>query len=155
MTDAQPPVLTASLAAKLAAVAWNKMAEASGLPQVKFPLSQIRMRKLALRVKEAGSLENWTKIVESIPRSDFLMGKNNLGWRATIDLVCRADKFPAIMEGNYHNQPGSGLAGPAQPRKAVDSGREFILEIARAAKTDRPCLEWLSQQTSSARTFHC
>lgn len=59
------------------------------------------------RIKAIGSLlkkysiEEITQVFDIANESDFLMGKNDRGWKADLDFILREDKFINILEGKY------------------------------------------------------
>ena len=106
--DPSPKKLTASIAAQAAFEAYNAMAKKAGLPVAR-SLTNDRKRALALRVKDAGGVEEFKKIIDTIPESDFLTGKNERGWVANLGFICQPSSFSKLMDGVYANR---------QPKKA-------------------------------------
>ena len=61
--------------------------------------------------------------------SEFLIGKNDRGWKADFDFILRTDKATAILEGKYSNK----TCEPKQPIKALKvdtrTEEEYIREM--------------------------
>ncbi len=54
------------------------------------------------------TFDDFSKSVEIIKKSDFLLGKNNLGFKATFDWILLSKNFNKVIEGNYsenNNKP--------------------------------------------------
>lgn len=47
--------------------------------------------------------EQFIEICRIANNNDFLMGKNNRGWKADFDFLMRVDKATSILEGKYEN----------------------------------------------------
>lgn len=88
-------------------VAWNKMARAHGLTQVAKMTGQ-RPSKLKARIRDHGVTAIVTGI-DMIPKSPFLMGKNDRQWKANFDWLLRPDACTKLIEGGYHND-GEGVS---------------------------------------------
>jgi hypothetical protein len=79
---------------------WNDTFEGK-LPQVTWPLSTKRKRKVEMRIREHPDLNYWIDVIVKIDHSDFLMGANG-GWRASFDwLFANSDNCMKVKEGNY------------------------------------------------------
>lgn len=53
------------------------------------------------RLKEHPDLEYWTKIVQTMAKSEFCSGKNDRGWKPDIDFLLRPDTHVKVLEGKY------------------------------------------------------
>lgn len=84
--------------------AWNLLAEQHGLARV-VKLTESRKRKLRARLKDAGGIEGWRLALAKIPRSEFLLGKNDRGWKAGFDFVLQESSFTKLMEETYTGGP--------------------------------------------------
>lgn len=83
---------------------WNETALNLGLPQAA-TLSPSRRRSLGCRLREAGGLDGWRKVLAEIGRSAFLLGrKDGCDFRADLDFVIKPTKFAKIMDGGYADQ---------------------------------------------------
>lgn len=80
--------------------AWNVMADETGLPKAK--LTPERRKKLRTFVKRH-SVDDITEAIWAIPRSPFLRGENDRGWRANFDFLLQPSSFAKITEGTYEN----------------------------------------------------
>ena len=47
--------------------------------------------------------EQFIEICRIANNNDFLMGKNDRGWKADFDFLMRVDKATSILEGKYEN----------------------------------------------------
>jgi len=113
---------------------YNEMAERAGLVKCQ-KLSKERAQKIAKRMKEAGGLEGWKAALERVEHSDFCRGKNDRGWKASIDFLCEPAKFTKLMEGRYdntkpHNPNGRG------PSLSDEERRAEIVRGLRSARVD-------------------
>lgn len=77
---------------------WNSL----GLGQV-IRMSDKRRTVLAARRKEKFFQENWRNAMEAIPKSPFLLGQNDNGWKADFDWFLKPDSVLRIVEGKYQN----------------------------------------------------
>jgi len=106
---------------------WNANAERLGLPQAQRSTDQ-RLRGLRLRLGEVGGIEGWQAMIEIIGKSPHLLGKNDRGWRASLDWVLKPANLTKIMEGNYvrpqTNRPNSIAAGFDDIRASLEGGIE-------------------------------
>ncbi|MCI1143163.1 hypothetical protein MOP88_14030 [Sphingomonas sp. WKB10] len=78
--------------------AWNDMAGRHGLPKAK--LTPARRKALAVRIRQH-SLEDFTEAIRAVPRSPFLLGENQRGWRADFDFFLQPTSFTKLIEGSY------------------------------------------------------
>jgi len=86
---------------------WNEVAKKNGLPTVTvWDLN--RKRALASRWREPWWRENWQMALEKIGESQFLQGKNDRGWRASIDWFLKPDSVARIIECKYSGKVVSG-----------------------------------------------
>lgn len=67
-------------------------------------VSGARLAKLRARIAEHGR-EAVAEMAERAARSDFLGGKNQRGWRASVDWLLEPDNFQKVLEGTYDNPP--------------------------------------------------
>ena len=68
-------------------------------------LTERRRARLIGRLKDTGGIEGFTEAIERIPRSGFLLGKNDRGWRANFDWLLQPDSFAKLREGTYDDPP--------------------------------------------------
>lgn len=74
------------------------------LPQVQ-KLTEKREKAIDKLLKEF-SEEQFTKICQIANNTDFLIGKNDEGWKADFDFLMRTDKATNILEGKYGGTKG-------------------------------------------------
>lgn len=81
---------------------WNE--QKFGLAKVQ-SLTKERKAKLRLRLNEA-PLSDWMVAISKIGASEFLIGKNNSGWKADFDwLIGNETNRLKIIEGKYESKP--------------------------------------------------
>jgi hypothetical protein len=88
---------------------WNGLAEKYSLPKC---ISFTDKRKAALkeRIQDPVFLRGWKEAMKKIPESEFLLGKNDRGWKADMEFFLRPDTVVKILEGKY-----SGTTTPKEP----------------------------------------
>lgn len=79
---------------------WNLSCETTKLSKVQ-ALNDKRRKSIKERLKECGGIEGWKIALSKIQESDFLMGRNDRGWKPNIDFFLRQDKFIKLMEDGY------------------------------------------------------
>lgn len=82
------------------------------LPQVQ-KLTEKRNKAIDSFIKDFTE-EQFNQICEMANNSDFLIGKNDKGWKADFDFLMRIDKATNILEGKYNNankNPKSNFEG--------------------------------------------
>ena len=75
------------------------------LPRVS-KISDVRERAINARLKENG-METVKAVIDKVRDSDFLNGKNDKGWTASIDWIVKPANFQKILEGCYDNRSGT------------------------------------------------
>ena len=102
--------------------AWN----AIGLQQiVKMGPESKRGQMLQKRIKDYG-VEQIVAAIESIPESDFLMGKKK-DFKATFDWFIKPNNFPKVLEGNYRNTPATVYPKDSEPYR----GARYLAKLLR------------------------
>ena len=71
-------------------------------------LSDGRKKSLRSRLSDAFWRDRYMDGIERMGGSDFLRGKNDRGWRASIDFFLRPDTLAKTIEGKYDNHDGNG-----------------------------------------------
>lgn len=66
-------------------------------------MSPARKAKLAQRLKDPWWRQHWREAVEKVATVPGLLGKNDRGWKASIDWFLRPDSVTHILEGKYDN----------------------------------------------------
>ena len=78
---------------------WNK---GQGISRAK-ELTKGRREKIKLRLQER-SLDHWKNIFSLITASDFCKGRNDRGWKASLDwIIANEDNAVKVLEGKYAN----------------------------------------------------
>lgn len=78
--------------------AWNTMADGCGVHKAK--LTPDRRRKLNTFIRR-NPIEDITEAIWAVPRSPFLCGENDRGWKAGIDFILQPSSFTKLIEGTY------------------------------------------------------
>ncbi len=81
---------------------WNTVAEFYGLPGIE-EITPPRFSKLSARIKQAGTLKSFERIVENaLAGSTFLTGRQEKStWRADFDFFLQENSFQKAREGSY------------------------------------------------------
>lgn len=99
---------------------WNQMCEKSGHPRC-MRMTNNRREHIRARMKEPLFNKDWKKVIDGIPKSQFLLGKNDRGWKATFDWILMNDSnYAKILEGQYYDSAETGGAG-----RTRNLGRSF------------------------------
>ena len=111
--------------------AWNSMASGHGLPMAQ-SLTADRKAKLAKRLKEHGP-ETILAAIARIPNSDFLMGNNDRGWKASFDFILIPARLNRLVEGGYsESQPHKANGGKRPEPKSMTETILAEMEAERA-----------------------
>ncbi len=78
--------------------AWNQMADQTGVHKAR--MTPDRRKKLATFVKR-NTIDDITEAIAAVPRSSFLCGENDRGWKANLDFMLRPATFTKMIEGTY------------------------------------------------------
>ena len=107
---------------------FNKTVEEAGsvMPTVT-KSSKVRSRAIAARAREFGK-EGLKTMVEKAAKSDFLNGKNDRSWVATIDWLLRPNNFPKVLDGNYDNRKINNYYGNDYRQQIYDRRRGWDAE---------------------------
>jgi succinylarginine dihydrolase len=78
--------------------AYNAMAEMAGLSKAR--MTPERRKKLKTFVKRH-PIDDITEAIWAVPKSRFLCGENDRGWKADLDFLLEPKKFTRLLEGSY------------------------------------------------------
>jgi hypothetical protein len=78
--------------------AYNAMAEMAGLSKAR--MTPERRKKLRTFVKRH-PIDDITEAIWAVPKSRFLCGENDRGWKADLDFLLEPKKFTRLLEGSY------------------------------------------------------
>lgn len=93
--------------------AYNAVALRCGLAQAaKF--TPDRERKIRARLNDYG-ISGWSKALANIEKSAFLTGKNDKGWRASLEFMTQAESFSKLHDGVYGNGRHAGAQTTKTP----------------------------------------
>jgi hypothetical protein len=85
-----------------------------------------RLRTFRARAKDPSWAAAWREALSKAARTPFCLGRNERGWKATVDWFLRPDTVTRILEGVYDN---CGSHGP--PPRRPESAEERKARIAR------------------------
>ncbi len=88
---------------------WNAIAKKAGIPGVVSISNGTRKLAICARRKDEFWVENWQEAMDRIPKSPFLCGENDRGWKANVDWFLREGTVQKLMEGMY-------MGGSKSPR---------------------------------------
>ena len=96
------------------------------LPQVQ-KLTDKREKAIDKFLKEFTE-EQFIEICKIANSTDFLIGKNDNGWKADFDFLMRIDKATNVLEGKYSNDKAvkNKLTNKATDRTYTDAELEFL-----------------------------
>lgn len=84
-----------------------------------------RRTLMTARWKEHQDLDWWKAYFDRIEASSFLKGKNDRGWKATLDWILNAANMDKILEGKYDEEGGRAHGDDTDQRAAGDYTRGF------------------------------
>lgn len=105
---------------------WNSIPELSTIRQLR-PNSQ-RYKQFHARYTEVGG-EELHQLIDKIKCSSFLRGKNNRGWKVTLEWAMNPNNFDKVVEDKYTDKG-----------KVVTNGTRGNGENARVGETDDSAL---------------
>lgn len=111
---------------------WNKKAE--GLPSVRECAGK-RLRAAKSAWDSQPDPEFWIALIDRVKASDFCIGKNDTGWKATFDWFVREGTANKILEGAYDNRKGTarGKAPPAGAYQRTENADDELNQIYKEA----------------------
>ncbi len=80
---------------------WNNTAEACELSTVRWPISERRMRRLKVMLRQYPTPEPWRTALNHIRETPFLRGENPTGWKADFEFFLQAKSFEKMTEESY------------------------------------------------------
>jgi hypothetical protein len=83
---------------------WRGLASQHSLKTV-YKLSNARRGHLDARLADEWWRDHWEESMAHIPKSPFLMGDNDRGWKATFDWFLKPDTAAKVLEGAYDGKP--------------------------------------------------
>lgn len=110
----------------------RRMLESKALISHQCRYTTRRRDTISARKREFGKAALY-QMVEKAVASDFLNGRNNRGWIATLDWLLRPNNFPKVLEGNYDNKNFNNDYGNKQ-QQASDRRRGFEPQAHTAAE---------------------
>jgi hypothetical protein len=90
---------------------YRDVAKEAGWPDIR-AWTPDRRSQLGARLKECGGLTGWEREMRRAATCPHLIGKNDRGWKASLDFFLRKDRFLKLMEGGYD---GPTFTKPADP----------------------------------------
>lgn len=105
ISDEIPPPLAErrepELKPELLVEAWNTMAKQAGVHKAR--LTPERRKKINPFLRRH-SVDDITEAIWAVPRSPFLCGQNDRGWKADLDFFLQPKSFTRILEGSYGSE---------------------------------------------------
>lgn len=131
---------------------WNELAGPAGLPTRKaFSGNQAAKAVAATaraRLREHPNMDEWRTVIGRILARPFCLGKNDKGWRATFDYLCRVKTFDDHFEGKFAHLT------PVTKETLVGSGVDAEHVVMRletlADKLGAIGLKWKSDEPKAA-----
>ena len=99
-----PAAVSEQVAIDAAVEAWNVFAKDHKLPSIT-TVTDRRRKRLAGRLKDCGGIAGWHAALAMIPKSSFLLGNNDRGWKANFNWILQPDSFAKLREGGYPVDP--------------------------------------------------
>lgn len=97
-----PALTSSSETTKSIIAAWNEVARGHGLPVLRL-VTEKRLKHLRARIGEAG-IDGVLEAIAAVPKSEFLCGTNDRGWRADFDFIMQPTSFARLLEGRYETR---------------------------------------------------
>jgi len=120
---------------------YNETAKKLELPVAK-SLTDDRKKKLRVRLEDDQDLTNWKTALANIARSPFLTGKNDRGWKASLDFLLQPSSYSKVLEGVYSGK----INGHALPDPDKDFSQMTKEErLASGFKYDNETFTWYDQ----------
>lgn len=79
---------------------YRDVAKQAGWPDIR-EFTPERKKHLRARLRECGGLSGWEREMRRAAVCPHLIGKNDRGWKASLDFFLRKDRFLKLMEGGY------------------------------------------------------
>ena len=102
---------------------YNAIAKENGLTIMQ-RLTKDRRSKLIRRLSDAGGIEGFKIALDKMICSDFCMGNNDRGWKASFDFLMQEQSFTRLMEGFYDN--GKNTHGSRKTQQTRESIRNWV-----------------------------
>ena len=99
-----PAAVSEQVAIDAAVEAWNVFAKDHKLATIT-TMTDRRRKRLAGRLKDCDGLPGWHAALAMIPKSSFLLGNNERGWKANFNWILQPDSFAKLREGGYPVDP--------------------------------------------------
>lgn len=97
-----PAITSSSPQTKSIIEAWNAVAKEHRLPVLRL-VTPKRLGCLRARIGEAG-VDGVLEAIAAVPKSEFLCGTNDRGWRADFDFIMQPTSFARLLEGRYETR---------------------------------------------------
>jgi hypothetical protein len=109
---------------------YNLKAKTLGLAEARV-LTPERSKKLRARLAEHG-LPGWKEALAAIERQPFLLGRNNRGWRASLDFLLQPESLNKVREGAYSDD--------GKPETMQETAARLVRE---SEEKNGVALEWM------------
>lgn len=109
---------------------WNQ--ECGILPKVKH--SNASRDKRVAKLWRERSPEEWSEVIKRIAISEFCLGKNDRGWKATFDWLLQPETWLKITEGKYDNRLATATG--VSTDKWIELAEEFDRALNRVGRVN-------------------
>ena len=93
--------------------------------------------KAISKIVKKYSLEDIKTVFTKANDSDFLIGKNDRGWTASIDFILRDDKFVSILEGKYDGKQRSNVSSEEPLTEDRRANKKKFWEDVKNGKAEK------------------
>jgi hypothetical protein len=108
-----------------------------------------RIKHLDARRREKFWLENYAEALARIPKTAFLRGEGNTGWKADIDWFLKPDSVTRILEGKYDGSGTTGAGSHQNRNGRIDNPERLAATLAKIAHIEIPASEGRSRTEDS------
>lgn len=89
-------------------------------------VSDARRKAINARLKTY-SLDDFKEMFTKAEASDFLKGKNDKNWSATLDWLLKDSNFAKVLDGNYDNKKGNGNVRGNSSRRDDECTEDYTI----------------------------
>jgi hypothetical protein len=79
--------------------------------------------------KRRQSVDWWERFFGYVAQSDFLTGRNDQGWRASLEWLIRPRNFAKVIDGQYHNDDRMNALGAKASRTMDNAIQALGIEV--------------------------
>ena len=109
---------------------WNHLADELGLPKAQ-KLTKARIPKIKARLRDCGGLDGWCVALDKVRNAEWMRGKNERGWRVSLDFLLKESSFTKLLEGAYDNDETRNDQSHTKRHNQWDRKRAFLAGASR------------------------